>query len=54
LLTELNFKLVIKHPFQLTFGGETVTIWFGARQFPNPPSEMIFAKSVSKQCAYSH
>jgi hypothetical protein len=47
-LTKYNFEFVTEHHFQLTFGGETVTISFEARLFHILPSETIFAQSVLK------
>jgi len=42
--TDYSFKVVTEHRFQLTFGGETVTIIIEARQFQRLPSELIFAR----------
>jgi len=50
--TDYSFKVVVGHRFQLTFGGETVTISIVARQFQRLPSELIFAQCVLKQCVY--
>jgi len=47
LLTEYNF-VCLQNPFSVNVCGETVTIWFEARQFPKLPSELIFAQSVLK------
>jgi hypothetical protein len=47
--TECDFNLVTEHRFQLTFGGETVTISIEARLLPKLPSELIFAQSVLKK-----
>jgi hypothetical protein len=47
--TSCDFKVVTEYRFQLTFGGETVTISIEARQFPKLPSEPIFAQSVLKK-----
>jgi len=41
--TDYNFKIVTEHCFQLTFGGETVTISIEA-QFPKLPSEIKLRK----------
>ena len=46
--TNYDFKAVTEHHFQLTFGGETVTISFETRQFPKLPSEQIFGQNVLK------
>ena len=46
--TNYDFKAVTEHHFQLTFGGETVTISFETRQFPKLPSKQIFAQNVLK------
>jgi hypothetical protein len=53
LFTKHNFKLVTEHHFQLSFGGETVTISFEARQFSKLPSELVFAQSASKSLRLS-
>ena len=44
--TDYYFNVVTEHRFQLTFGVETVTISFEARQFPKLQSELIFAQSL--------
>jgi len=49
--TDYSFKVLTEHRFQLTFGGETVTIIIAARQFQRLPSELIFV-CVLKQCVY--
>jgi hypothetical protein len=46
--TDYSFKVVTAHRFQLTFGGETVTISIEARQFQKLPSELTFAQCVLK------
>jgi len=46
--TDYSFKVVTERRFQLTFGGETVTIYIQARRFPSLPSELIFAQGVLK------
>jgi len=39
----------MEYRFQLTFGGETVTMAIEARQFPKISFELIFAQSVLKK-----
>ena len=51
--TDYDFKLLMEHRFQLTFGGETVTISIQVRQFPKLPSELIFTQSVLKKIQLS-
>jgi len=53
LLSHNNFTSVTEHHFQFTFGNETVTISFEAKQFPILPSELIFAESVLKKIQFS-
>jgi len=45
-LPKINLTFVWEEYFQLTIDDETLTISFEARQFPNLPSELIFARSV--------
>jgi len=45
-LLKINLKSLWEEYFQLMIDDETVTISFEARQFPNLPSELIFAESV--------
>jgi len=47
--TNYDFKVVTEHRFQLTFGDELVTISIESRQFPKPPSKLIFTQSVLKK-----
>jgi len=47
-----DFKVVTENRFQLTFGGETVTISIET-QFPKLPSELIFAKNELKKTQLS-
>jgi len=51
--TNYDFKEVTEHRFQLTFGGETVTISIEVRQFPKLPSELIIAQNVLKKIQLS-
>jgi hypothetical protein len=44
--TDYSFKVIREHPFQLTFGDNTVTIAIIAQQFQRLPSELIFAQCV--------
>jgi len=46
LLSKINLTCVWEEHFLLTIDDETVTISFEARQFPNLPSELIFAENV--------
>ena len=45
-LLKINLKSLWEEYFQLMIDDETVTISFEARQFPNLPSELIFAENV--------
>ena len=45
-LSKIHLTCVWEEYFQLTFGDDTVTIWFEARQFQNLPPELIFSESV--------
>jgi hypothetical protein len=45
---EYDFKVVTEHCFQLTFGGETVTISIEARQFPKLLPQLIFAQCIKE------
>jgi len=46
LLSKIHLTCVWEEHFQSTLDGEKVTISFEARQFPNLPSDLIFAESV--------
>jgi len=46
LLSKIHLRCVWEEHFQLTVDGEKVTTSFEARQFPNVPSELIFAENV--------
>jgi len=46
LFPKIHLTCVWEENFQLTLDDETVTISFEARQFPNLPSEQIFAENV--------
>ena len=49
---QTSFIVVTEHRFQLTFGGERVTVIIEAQQLQRLPSELIFAQCVLKQCVY--
>jgi len=46
LLSKIHLTCVWEEHFQLTLDEETVTVSFEARQFPNLPSELIFAENA--------
>jgi len=46
LLSKIHLTCFWEEHFQLTTDDETVTISFEVRQFPNVPSELIFAERV--------
>jgi len=52
-LPELKLTFVTEQNFRLEFDGETMTISFEARQFPNLPSELVFAESISSKMELS-
>jgi len=45
-LLELKLTFVKEQNFRFEFDGETITISFEARKFPNLPSELVFAESI--------
>jgi len=52
-LQELNLAFFREQYFRLNFDDERITISFEAIQFPNLPSELVFAESILKKIELS-